>query len=932
MVGKKPKAKKPAGNRMGVLSQPAESRIFKHSLVSMWEVDISSLRQRVDELRGRGVRGLRSFLDAHPEFVREAGATLVVTGVNDATLRLYEVRGSEQFLDSLRTLVDPGMVRLFREIILALWEGRREIQMELPATTLGGKRLSVIAKCHIPEDDDPDTRMLVNLIDVTDLKRAEDALQETEIGLGNIIDFLPDAAFVINRDGVVIAWNHGIEEMTGVPASEMIGKGGYQYAVPFYGAARPILIDLVREPNNSLERNYHPILKREEQMLIAETWVPRLKGAEALLWGKANILYDSKGNVAGAIESIRDITDRYRAQEALRASEERYRFFLESCFEGLVIAENGVIIDTSPQFFRMLGLEPEEMIGRPSIDFIVSEDRDLVRRKIESRDERTYETRFIRKDGSLLDVELRARHFLYRGREVRVTACHDITERKRAQEKLRWSEEKYRTLVENATEAIFVVQDGALQFSNPSAVLMSGYSEEQLNQRPFIGLVHPDDRAVVRARCENQSWGEKGVPATHAVQILTAAGDMRLLSVTSVLIDWERRPALLCFGSDITERTRTAEALQTLQKLESLGTLAGGIAHDFNNQLTGIMGNISLAMEAMAQGSELRQLLWEALEAGAVARSLTKQLLTFTAGGSPVVQVVDLRGLVREQAVFAVRGTNVKCLLEDAGRPLPAKVDPQQMRQVIQNLVLNAVQAMPQGGRLVVGCSGRPVREGEIPLLEAGWFIEVKVRDEGPGIPANKIGKIFDPFYSTKAQGRGLGLTMCHSIVNRHGGRISVESAPGKGATFTVLIPASEGVLPPGSPRPAPIVKGNGKALVMDDEPGVARVLEKMLGRLGYATTIVSEGSQAVAAYRQARDAGAPFAFVIMDMTIPGGMGGKETIEKLKALDSNVRAIVSSGYSETSDFLAYGFSGVLNKPYVLEDLSRAVRRVLGTID
>jgi len=383
---------------------------------------------------------------------------------------------------------------------------------------------------------------------------------------------------------------------------------------------------------------------------------------------------------------------------------------------------------------------------------------------------------------------------------------------------------------------------------------------------------------------------------------------------------------------DVTENRRTeAERLKS-QKLESLGTFAGGIAHDFNNMLTAIQGNISLLKGHLDGDAEGQDILHEAETASRSAKGLARQLLTFAAGGTPVIACVDVRALAHDAALFAARGTKAKCVLEDGSEPLYAKVDRDQIVQVIHNLVLNAAHAMPMGGCIYIRHSAVEVAAGTVPGLKAGNYVRVTVRDEGVGIPKDHLPRIFDPYFTTKTTGHGLGLAVCHSIMNKHGGAISAESEPGAGSTFTLYLPSFAG-RPPESvtTMPAGIDLSGRRFLIMDDEEYVFKVLARMLAAYGASAERCVDGEEGLAAWRRARETGRPFDLVFADLTIPGGMGGVEMAKKMKEEDPRVKVLVSSGYSSDdaiADFESHGFAGVLPKPYTLEDVLDVLRKTL----
>ncbi len=377
-----------------------------------------------------------------------------------------------------------------------------------------------------------------------------------------------------------------------------------------------------------------------------------------------------------------------------------------------------------------------------------------------------------------------------------------------------------------------------------------------------------------------------------------------------------------------------AELVRT-SKLESLGLLAGGIAHDFNNLLTVVMGNLSLVREAPHLDADSLACLEQAEGALARSRDLTMQLLTFAKGGNPVRAAVSLAGVVQEVARFALHGSNVSANFSIAPDLWPAEVDKGQISQVVQNIVINAVQAMPQGGRVVIELANETVPDGD-RLLAAGRYVRLSVADNGPGIPPEALPKVFDPYFTTKKSGHGIGLATVHSIVTKHQGHITVSSALGVGSTFRIWLPASdhapatESVASP--PPVAAAARSRGRVLVLDDEDAIRRLSAAMLKRLGLDTVAVADGAEAIRVYREALERGPRFDLVILDLTIPGGVGGEETIRELLQLDPQVRAIVSSGYSNNpvlSDHQAYGFKGMVSKPYELADLALIVDQLLG---
>ncbi len=504
---------------------------------------------------------------------------------------------------------------------------------------------------------------------------------------------------------------------------------------------------------------------------------------------------------------------------------------------------------------------------------------------------------------------------------------------KSVQAALRESKAKYRQLFDIAPAGIYEVDltTGKLISANDLMCEYLGVTKEEFLNLTMWDFLHEESKEKVLERADKMLKGEP-VPQIAEAKITSKNGrELCLLVHTKIEYENDRPVKTTTIAHDITEKKKLEEELLKAQKLESLGVLAGGIAHDFNNFLSGIMGNISLAKLEADQGENIFEALDEALRVTSRASALTRQLLVFSKGGAPVKKTASITDVLRESTVFALRGSKVKCEFNISEGLWPVSVDLGQFSQVIHNLALNAIQAMPQGGTIRLHARNATLEALSGLPLEAGRYVKISLQDEGLGIPREHLAKIFDPYFTTKHKGSGLGLSMTYTTINAHDGHITVDSEMGKGTTFRIYMPASHEELVESEDREARLKKGAGKILVMDDDEAIRKVTEKILMELGYEVSCASDGAETIALYQDAARSGRPFDALIMDLTIPGGMGGKEAIQQLLSIDPQASAIVSSGYSNDpimSDFKKFGFRGVATKPYSIEKLSWVLHDVL----
>jgi len=501
---------------------------------------------------------------------------------------------------------------------------------------------------------------------------------------------------------------------------------------------------------------------------------------------------------------------------------------------------------------------------------------------------------------------------------------------------LRKSEANFRGLVESSADLIWEIdKEGVYTYVSPQVEPMLGYKPDEVIGKTAFDLMPPDEAQRIRKIFKRLI--KKGVSVTALENVNLHKDGRRIILETSgvpVFDDSRQVEGYRGVNRDITERKRAEEELQQMLKLKSVGTLAGGIAHDFNNILMGVFGNISLAEETLPAGHPAFERLKKAGSSMNRAIFLTKQLLTFSKGGAPLIENISLDSLITEIVCFDLSGSNVKPILEKTDDLWLAQVDKGQIQQVFSNLTINARQAMPNDGKLFISLENVTVAKNTVPHLGPGNYIRITVTDEGTGIDRKHLNRIFDPYFTTKETGSGLGLASVYSIINKHGGTIQVDSEPGKGTTFTLYLPASAAKKPPDKKRPEnrrPMGKETARILIMDDEEMILSVLTQMLERNGYFVKTVEEGRRAIQVYKQALEDGNPFDVIIMDITVPGGVGGKEAIRDILKINPGARVIATSGYANDpimADYTEYGFSGIISKPYTKNKLIEVLDRIL----
>ncbi len=552
-------------------------------------------------------------------------------------------------------------------------------------------------------------------------------------------------------------------------------------------------------------------------------------------------------------------------------------------------------------------------------------------------------------DDSTRLVELSAVDLIWEGASALLVMLRDITKRRHAELALKREKERLSVTLDSIADAVIAIDaSGAIERMNQEAAQLTGAAQAEALGKPLgavLRLKHPktgkiikDPVKVLLSSERAEITPELGIPLVRADnEPLLVTADMRC-----ILGEEQDHHGCVLVLRDITNQKQAEDELFKTEKLHSISLLAGGIAHDFNNILTAILGNISVVRMQLDDDQKHAPKLLAAEKAALQAKSLTQQLLTFSKGGAPILETTTIHQLVEDCAQFILRGSNVRCEIEKKGDIWPVDADKGQIAQVVNNLIINADQSMPHGGVITLRLRNCNIRKSQVPALDSGDYVSISITDQGVGITPENLKRIFDPYFTTKKDGNGLGLASSYSIIKSHNGIMTVDSEIDHGSRFTIYLPRSKEALSTETNEPSKeheesniIHKGQGRILVMDDMEAMMMVAGEILTVLGYQVEFSTDGTEAIEAYKAAKESGTPFDAAVFDLTVPGGMGGEEAATILLQYDPDLIAIASSGYSTSnvmSDYKNSPFAAVVPKPYRIKDMSDALHRVLNPKD
>ncbi len=961
--------------------------IFRSSAVSLWEEDICELRAALKRLSSRGIVDFGRYIADHPEFLAEAARMIKVVDVNDATLALYEARDRSQLLGPLSTtldLEDPVVAAGLTADILLIATGAKYAERESRAVTPSGRRIDVEIKLSIPDESDPYHCMLVNVVDITERKRADEELHRSQQLLQLVLDHIPQRVFWKDRNLRYMGCNAHFAADVGLRGPEEIAG----------------MDDFEMSWGENAE------LYRRDDAAVIETGTPKLGYEEpqrrmdgSLQWLRTNKvpLRDRDGKVFGVLGTYSDITEHKKAEETLRESEGHYKELFAAAqrqtkelellnqvrtalarelelpvvFRTVVEGIAGAFGYTQVSLFLLRG---ETLVCQHQVGYekIIAEIP--ISKGISGRVARTGKPLLladVRSDPEFLGamdgiVSELCIPLFDRGQVVgtlNVESMNGVVmgeadmrlmtalaehvniaiAKARLYAEARESEERYRTLVENLGEGVAIVgPTERFLFANPAAEAIFGVPRGGLMGRSLEEFLSREEFARILTETERRARGERAV---YEEDIIRPGGTVRRIELTATPLFDKSGDFAWTFAvfRDITEARRTEEALRRSEerlaqahKMEAVGRLAGGIAHDFNNLLTVIRGYADLMEEGMAEGHPMKADLREIKQAADRAAGLTRQLLAFSRKQVLRMSVLDLNEVVRgmEKMLPRILGEDIRLVTVLAPDLAATRADQGQLEQVIMNLAANARDAMPQGGVLTLATGNRIVGEGsdrERPEIAHGEYITLAVSDTGMGIDKDILPRVFEPFFTTKAVGKGtgLGLATVYGIIKQSEGYVYCASEPGAGTTFTIFLPrARDGTIEAKKPvKESGSLTGSETILVVEDEEAILGFILPILARSGYKATGARDGEEALAVAASRTD---PIHLLLTDVVMPQ-MSGPDLGRKLKELRPDMRILYMSGFTDhpaVQQGVRDNQVDMLRKPFAADALLRKIREVL----
>jgi len=773
--------------------------------------------------------------------------------------------------------------------------------------------------------------------DITELRTVMKELEDGKERYQGLVEHLGAGVVVHAPDSSIIVSNGRASELLGLSEDQMRGKKAIDPDWKF-----------IREDRTALPFEEYPVNDALTNQGAVKNKVMGINqpNSDSTTWVTVNSvpIYDPSHKLVEVVISFIDITERKEAEDALVESELRHSSMIANISDVIgIMDQNGILTYKSPNISKQFGWCPEDLVGTDGWETVHPDDLDRIQKefaKVLRDDNATVNVEYLYKckDGSYKMIGLTAINLVHNDAINGVLLNYrDITERQLAEKAIAEEKEQLAVTLRSIGDGVITTDiEGKVLIMNPVAEKLTGWDQTEAMGMPIttiFNIINESTRLAHENPVQKVLTTGGIIELANHTLLISKDGSERAIADSGAPIrdkDSEIIGVVLVFR-DMTEKQKLLSSMQRIDKLDSLGILAGGIAHDFNNLLGGIFGYIDMAKMACDDKERATQYLDKALSVFDRAKDLTQQLLTFSKGGVPKRTTGQLGLFIKDTVTFVLSGTNVNSELIIAKDLWLCDFDENQIGQVIDNMLINAMQAMPHGGTVTIVANNKYLSDEEAITIPSGKYIEITIKDEGEGITNETLKSIFDPFFSTKQKGNGLGLATCYSIIQKHDGHIEVESEIGKGSSFHIYLPASENEEGIDGMTIVKEYEGLGTILIMDDEDFIREILEGMLIRMGYHVLLSVNGEEALKESALIKSQGGSIRSAIFDLTIRGGMGGKETIGGFKDLFPDTPVFASSGFSEDPTIARpreFGFTDSIRKPYKEHELGKMLEKYL----
>lgn len=899
--------------------------LFNHLPIGIMEIDVSLLKTALDEYNIFEQQTFPTNIRLYYEMVKKAIDLIVIIQVNQKLLEILKASSQSEIDANYTRIFTKDSFNGIKEALKQFFRGKESIDFEIEVFDLEGEKkflfMNLIAK---KKSNQLLSRLFISCVDITKRKRIELALAESEERYSTFIHSSPSNYTLLDSELRIIAINKSAAESMNMKQEDVIGKHILEIA--------PLL------KANKRYDLYKKALETGETLFLKDV------SAEPFHGNYLDITAFKVGSRLGIITT--DVTEKKKITKELIDSDQKFKIYTESSPIAIMIYQEFRCIYSNPSAEILTGYSFQELSELAFRDLVHPDYKEpMIKTSEKFRSDafqsNNFESKLVSKNKSEKWVQIKVERIEYKGNRAALLSLVDITDLKTIQRNLITEKEYLAVTLRSIGDGVIATDiNGCITlFNNIAEELTEWELEEVMDKNIFdIFKIYREDNLE---QCEiliKKLTSQNAVVHNSENILVTKNNSERIISLLGTPIKDLNNNTIgtVIVFRDISEKRRKEQELFRAQKLESVGFLAGGIAHDFNNILSAMLTNISFTRMIVDSGFDpltIKTRLSDLEKAVIRAKSLTMQLLTFSKGGEPIKKTQNIKDMLLSVASFTLSGTNSSCEFNIDNDLYPVEIDEGQISQVINNIVQNAKEAMPSGGIVKITATNFESTDNlEIDLTD-DKYIHISIQDFGEGISKKIINNIFDPYFSSKKSGSGLGLAVSHSIIRNHNGFITVESKPSKGSTFHIYLPVSKKQIPAEISEKASFNSdpNAGRILVMDDEEIILNIVSDVLEYLNYTVTTTCNGEETIDEYVHSMKAGKKFDVVILDLTIPNGMGGKETIKNLLKIDPNVNAIVSSGYSDDhvmANHEKFGFKGVLTKPYGIEDIKQMLYSIL----